>query len=55
MSGYKTYIVAISSIAVAVGGFLKGAVTFPDLLEVVTTALAAAGIRHGVSTTAAKE
>lgn len=55
MSGYKTYIAGIAAILTGVAGFLKGGVQLPDLIEIVSTALIGMGIRHGVTTEAAKK
>jgi hypothetical protein len=52
LSGYKTYIVCAIAIIYAVAGFYTGNLDANAAFQVVLTALGAAGIRHGISTSA---
>lgn len=50
MSGYKTYIVCGIAVIYAVTGFISGNLDGNAAVQVILTALAAAGLRHGIST-----
>ena len=50
MSGYKTYIVCAVAIIYALSGFATGHLDGNAAIETVLAALAAAGLRHGITT-----
>lgn len=50
LSGYKTYLVCAVAVLYAVFGVLSGNLDMNAAVQIVLTALAAAGLRHGIST-----
>ncbi len=52
MSGYKTYIVCAVALLYAALGFYTGNLDANAAFQVALAALGAAGLRHGISTTA---
>jgi len=50
LNGYKTYIVAALGVVYAISGYFTGHVDANAAMEIIITSLAAAGIRHGMST-----
>ena len=51
LNGYKTYIVAAVAVIYAVSGFFTGHLDANTAIETVLTALGAASLRHGMTTT----
>lgn len=49
LSGYKTYIVGVASLAYAAFGFGMGWLTGVEAMQIVQVALAAMGIRAAIS------
>jgi hypothetical protein len=54
MKGKKTYFVGVLGILGAVVGFLSGDIDLAKMIEAIWMALAAMGIRAGISTEAGK-
>jgi len=52
LTGYKTYILAALTVAYAVIGSYIGQIDGNAALQLIVTALGAAFVRHGVSTSA---
>lgn len=52
LNGYKTYIIAVLSIAGLWGGYLQGSLDLQSAINGTITALSAAAIRHGIKTDA---
>lgn len=50
LSGYRTYIVSLTTIIGAIGGCLAGTVSMPDAVQLTVTALLGMTIRNGIST-----
>jgi len=48
--GYKTYLIAAATVAYAVAGWIIGQMDANTAVQLISTALAAAGLRHGIRT-----
>ena len=53
LQGYKTYVVAFLAVLGAVAGYLTGDLSLGDAIQTGVTAILAATVRHGVSTSKA--
>ena len=49
MNGKKTYLVALGAVLGAAGGFLTGAMTADQAIQLAVTGLIGATIRHGIT------
>jgi hypothetical protein len=49
LQGKKTYLVAIGGVLGAVGGFLTGALTLPDAIDLAVTSVIGATLRNGIA------
>lgn len=49
MNGKKTYLVALGGVLGAAGGFLTGALSAPEAIQLAITAALGATIRHGMT------
>ncbi len=54
MNGKKTYLAALAGVLGAAAGYYTGTLDMPAAIQLAFSAVAAATIRHGVSTEAAK-
>jgi hypothetical protein len=50
LQGYKTYVVCAGALLTAAGSYLDGAIDKKTLVEAIFAALAAASVRHGITT-----
>ncbi len=50
INGVKTYVVALGAILTAIGAYMNGAMDLDTCIQTVFGALAAASIRHGITT-----
>lgn len=51
LQGYKTYIICAIALIYAASGFFTGNLDANNAIQIALTALGAAGLRHGISTT----
>jgi hypothetical protein len=54
LQGYKTYVVCAGALLTAAGSYLDGAIDKQTLIEAIFAALAAASVRHGITTSMQK-
>lgn len=52
LEGKKTYVVAVATVAYAIGGLVAGYLSFDQVIPLVLAALGLSGLRHGVVTQA---
>lgn len=51
LSGWKTYIVGVGAIIVAIGMYASGTITMPEMVAAIFAAIQTMNIRHAITTT----